>query len=378
MVRLKERFADLEKAFKEKTRELEEARARLAASIYGLSIGFLMVDNSHNIVLTNPAAGKILGFRDEQPAASTENVMEKVAEFEKRLAEILAGESPFTPKELVFGDKFLRLFPSPIVLMGIEESRTQTKGETIGAVVLVEDITEAKKLERAKDEFLAITSHEMRTPLTIIRGNSELLLEFLGDNPANAEVSKRIQRINVSSVRMINIVNDFLDLMRLESKEIEFKKEIFDLVPVVEEAVADFQSQAAEKQLTIALEKPPQMSSVFADRSRTQQVLVNIIGNAIQYTEKGGVKISFLEEEQEVKVFVADTGVGIEPAFQNTLFQKFQTIGKQFVRTKEYGSGLGLYISRLIADGMGCRIWLEKSVPGEGSVFAVGLPAAKG
>lgn len=376
--RLAELEADFERRLREKTREAEEARARLAASIYGLSIGFLMVDNDRNIVLTNPAAGKILGFHDPQSlVAGTENVLDRVTEFEKILAGILTEEKPFEPRELVFGSRFLKLFPSPIILIGIEASKAQTKGESIGAVVLVEDITEAKKLEMAKDEFLAISSHEMRTPLTIIRGNSELLLEgFMEGNSEISEVNKRVERIHSNSVRMLNIVNDFLDLMRLESGRIELKSEPFDVVPAVEEVIADLQGKAAKKRLTLKLAPPPPLPEVFADRSRAQQVLVNVIGNAIQYTESGGINVSFLAEGKEVKIFIADTGIGIEPGLQDTLFQKFQTIGKQFIHSKEYGSGLGLYISRLITDAMGGRIWLEESAPGKGSVFGIALPSS--
>lgn len=374
---LEELNALFDKKIKEKTRELQEARSRMAASIYGLSVGFLMLDNDRNIVLTNPATGKILGFRDEQDqAAGIEKVMGRVAEFEDYLAKILAGENPFKPKEFVFGGKFLKLFPSPIILWGIEESKAQ-RGETIGTAVLVEDITEAKKLDLAKDEFVAITSHEMRTPLTVIRGNSELLLELLGNQPRNADTVQRIERIHKNSIRMINIVNEFLDLMRLEGKQVEFKKESFDAVAVINEIMADMQEGAAKKKLAVTLEAPPSLPKVIADRGKTRQVLVNVIGNAIHYTEKGWIKIFLKHDGQMVDIFVADTGVGIEPEQQSTLFQKFHTISKQFIHSKEYGSGLGLYISRLIMDKVGGKIWLKESAPGKGSTFVISLPAAQ-
>ena len=361
----------------EKTRELQEARSRLVSSIRGLSVGFIMLDNSKSIRLANPAAAKLLGLSGEK--YSVEEVAKKLgegADFENHLNKSFAEKKPIEIKEISFGNKFLRLLFSPIVLLGPETEEPEEGGEKIiGVAILIEDITDAKRLEVSKNEFVAITSHEMRTPLTIIRGNAELLLELLGDDQRNKDAKARVTRIHESSMRMMEIVNDFLDLTRLEKNQIEFRGESFDIAVIAREVVEDLSGEAKKKNLGLGLEIPPPLPNVLADKERTRQVFTNVIGNAIHYTDKGEVKVSLQKDGDFVRARVADTGVGIEPDRHASIFQKFQAVGKRFIRSREYGSGLGLYIAHLIMDSMGGKIWLEKSAPGEGSVFAISFRA---
>lgn len=245
----------------------------------------------------------------------------------------------------------------------------------------VQKIAEQKLLSQSKNNFMAIASHEMRTPLTVIRGNAELMLQELKAKPENKEAIKSLSAIQRNSVRLLDIIHDFIDVMQLEESNIEVEKEEFDIVQLTRDVVADLGPVAAEKKLYIKLEEPPEpILMVVADPGKTRQVIVNLIGNAVHYTGVGGITITIAQVADPngrfMKVSVIDTGAGISSEGQKMLFQKFSTIQKTFLHTKEYGSGLGLYISKLFTEAMGGSIRLEKSVPKEGSTFAILLPIA--
>lgn len=243
-------------------------------------------------------------------------------------------------------------------------------------------IAEQKMLAQSKNNFMAIASHEMRTPLTVIRGDAELLLESIKPTPENTETIKFLSAIKRNSIRLLDILRDFIDAMHLEESAVELKKEWFDVVPLVKETVADLAHIAEEKKLRLTVEEPTsEIPFVFADMDKARQVIVNLVGNAIHYTERGSVTVSIEAVDEPngkfVKMKVADTGVGIPKDNQAMLFQKFSTVQKTFLRTKEYGSGLGLYIAKIFTEAMGGTVRLERSVPNEGSVFSMYLPVAR-
>ncbi len=251
----------------------------------------------------------------------------------------------------------------------------------IGAVILAEDITKQKELEQSKNSFLAIASHEMRTPLTVIRGNAELLLQTTEATQGNAEMIKFLSGIQRNSVRLLDIVHDFIDVMHMEEGSVGMDKGVFDPLNMLRDVVSDVTSIAEEKKLYILFEKPKSpIPNIIGDIDKTRQILGNLISNGIHYTTKGGITITVeavnAQQGKAVKICISDTGAGIPPESQGALFQKFSTVSKTFLHTKEYGSGLGLYISKMFVDAMGGSIWLDKSVPGKGSTFCVLLPAA--
>jgi signal transduction histidine kinase len=184
-----------------------------------------------------------------------------------------------------------------------------------------------------------------------------------------------IDAIQRSGVRLLGIVNDFLDLTALEEHKIAFKKKSFNLVDLAGEVVADFLGKAAAKSLSLTVVPPYEpLPEVLADRDRAREIIINLLGNAIQYTEKGGVTLSFKKGEGVVELSVTDTGAGIKPDDQKSLFQKFQTVSERFIHSKEYGSGMGLYISNLLAESMNGTVRLKESTQGIGSTFTATLP----
>jgi two-component system sensor histidine kinase BarA len=235
-------------------------------------------------------------------------------------------------------------------------------------------------MERVRDEFFAVASHELRTPLTAIRGNTSMIKQFyeklLQDDQNLAEM---IDDIHNSSVHLIDIVNDFLDVSKLEQNKVEYKMTAFDLGTLLTEALFDLETSAKDKGLDFGLvqsDKP--VSLVYADEGRTREVVYNLVGNAIKYTEAGSVKVWLTEEKGMVVVRVVDTGMGISQESQRLLFRKFQRAGEGFLtQNVVQGTGLGLYVSKLLVEGMGGEISLEKSESGVGSTFVFKLRMAE-
>jgi signal transduction histidine kinase len=267
--------------------------------------------------------------------------------------------------------KYYRVIATPM-----DDTGDVKPGRTL---VFVEDVTEQRLLDQAKNDFISIASHEMRTPLTIIRGNASLIRDDLAAVPNNIEMLSMASSIEGGSVRLMKIVNDFLDVIRLEDgvARLNLKMEIFDLVPIIQKVTADLQDLATKKDLTLTFRAPAvPVPLVQGDGERTEQVLINLTMNAIQYTDKGTITLSVETEGQYITCKVTDTGVGIDKESQQNLFNKFGTANRTFVRSKEYGSGLGLYICKLITDAMKGHVQLESSEPGVGSTFSFSLLVA--
>ncbi len=353
-----------------RTKELTEEQARLLAAINSLSFSFIIADMAHRVLLKNNAMTALFNLKDSDEI-SIDRVSELLgghfnvkSEVEKCLKESTVCEI----KEIVFGTKFLRGIVAPVL--------TQGTNETIGYVFLLEDITEAKVIERSREEFFAVASHELRTPLTAIRGNSEMIQDLYKDKIVDKDMSEMIADIHEASVRLIGIVNDFLDTSRLEQGKALFKKESADLLPIIRETCKEIEPLAKAKNLSLIFIEPKEvLPLVSTDQVRIKQAIGNLIDNAVKYTEKGTVTVTIEKMDGYVAVCVEDTGKGISPENQSLLFRKFQQAGEEMLsRDVTKSTGLGLYISKLVVEAMGGTIGLTKSAPGVGSTFRLTIP----
>jgi len=362
----KEHAEDLVKV---RTKELAEEKARLLASINSLGFGFVIAAIDGAILLKNPALSRILTFPEPPDRISDlSRALTGSFDLDTFCNETVARGVPGEKSDIVYGKQILRILCAPI--------NAEREAGAIGYVLLIEDITEAKVMQRSREEFFSIASHELRTPLTAIRGNTGLLLDTYKDRLPDPEMREMLEDINASSGRLITMVNDFLQVSRLEQGKIEIKRESFNLVPVIEEVVRSLTELAKQKGLTISY-APSELSLVRADVDRTEQVLENLVGNAIKFTEKGGITISAEQTDTEVIVRVKDTGIGISEQNQTLLFRKFQQAGEDtLARDNSQSTGLGLYISKLIMNSMGGKVVLEESQFGKGSTFSFTLPRA--
>ncbi|MDB5175564.1 MAG: two-component sensor histidine kinase [Candidatus Saccharibacteria bacterium] len=372
---LKHEKANVEKKIEVRTRELAEEQARLQASIDTLDLGFLMTLSDGSSILSNPAFLKICGFeelagnRHADLFSQLAHQLKASCNLKASVKKCLATGSPFTIDNLMINGRYIRILGSSIQMRKDHSS--------LGVVLLVEDMSESKMLERSKDEFVSIASHELRTPLTAIRGNLSLLRLFHADKFKDKETSEMMDDITDSVIRLISIVNQFLTTSRLEQKKTVFEFTAVDTADVIKGVVSDMELMASDKKLALSLAIPKDIHKVTADKSRLQGVLTNLIGNAIKYTDEGSVVVSAENTGKTVTFRVTDTGKGLSVDNQHLLFQKFQQATDNILtRDDSRSTGLGLYITKLMTEQMNGTVQLEKSELGKGSTFSLVLPAA--
>jgi len=238
---------------------------------------------------------------------------------------------------------------------------------------LTASLEELAEANRVKDDFLASMSHELRTPLNSIIGFSGILSQGLA-GPLNEEQQKQIVIIRESGERLLGLVNDVLDLSRIESGRVEVTVEEFDLVSLVTNMVETVGPMAEQKHLDLRVSSIDPLIPMWTDREKVGQIVLNLLSNAIKYTDKGSVLID-VEPSRDgltASVTVTDTGCGIQPEDIGGLFDRFATV-RGLVRRVEDGAGLGLSISRRLATLLGGTLAVE-STPGEGSTFTFRLP----
>jgi GAF domain-containing protein len=228
---------------------------------------------------------------------------------------------------------------------------------------------------RHKSQFLANMSHELRTPLNAILGYTELIQDGIyGDTPAR--ISEVLERVEQSGRHLLGLINAVLDLSKIEAGQLILALADYSIADVVQLAVGSVESLAAEKSLALRVDVAPDLPIVYGDERRISQVLLNLVGNAIKFTETGEIRVSASAANGSVVVSVSDTGPGIAAPDQDRIFEEFQQVDASSTRAKG-GTGLGLAIAKRIVELHGGRIWVE-STPGEGSTFTFSLPIRVG
>ncbi len=385
-VRSRDEIGVLSKNFNEMIRQLaathrslEAASIQLEASIEGLHQGFMLTDVSGNVVMANESAHKMM--QDQGPA---DKAKEHKAITIEAIVALLPAEIHLTTSieatikerksarfvNLALGGRFINLYLTPVVGDG---------AAAIGCVLLFEDVTEERILQRSRDEFFSIASHELRTPLTAIRGNTSMIQTYYPEVLKDPGMKEMVDDIHDSAIRLIEIVNDFLDVSRLEQKKVKFSLEAFPIENIIEKIIYELTGVSRDKKIYIKFDQKTlgNIPQVFADQNRTKQVIYNLVGNSMKFTEKGGVSIACQVKGNFLKVSVTDTGPGLSPESQQLLFHKFQqATSSTLTRDNTRGTGLGLYISKLLMEGMGGDVGLEWSEVGKGTTFSFTLPLA--
>ena len=223
-----------------------------------------------------------------------------------------------------------------------------------------------------KDEFVSIASHELRTPMTAIKGFTSMIME--GDY---GEISKNIldplKSIQISTDRLINLVNDLLNLSRIESGRLKMNLEDTDVCKIIKESVDALIPIAQSKNLKLILEINDDHVLAQTDTDKLRQIITNLVGNSLKFTDRGEIKTILKKEGDFVKVFVSDTGIGIPESEQNRIFGKFEQVTNSTIGRPQ-GTGLGLFICKMMVEKMGGVMKLEKSTEDKGSEFSFSLP----
>jgi signal transduction histidine kinase len=222
-----------------------------------------------------------------------------------------------------------------------------------------------------KSQFLANMSHELRTPLNAILGYTELILDNIyGDVPE--KIMEVLERLEKNGRHLLGLINDVLDLSKIEAGQLTLALNDYSMGEVVQTVFISVEALAAEKKLELKARVPQDLSMARGDEQRIAQVLLNLLGNAIKFTQEGEITVEVTDSDETFLVSVADTGSGLSEADQKTIFEEFQQADGSSTREKG-GSGLGLSISKKIVEMHGGRIWVESNV-GKGSTFRFTLP----
>lgn len=259
----------------------------------------------------------------------------------------------------------LMLAASGLLLAGLAEERVHVEKELALAKERAEDA------DRMKSAFLASMSHELRTPLNSIIGFTSLLAgELVG--PLNPEQRKQLGMVKASSLHLLDLVNDVLDISRIEAGQLEIRRTPFDPAASLDRCIHQISPAAKARGLTLALEAAPGVETIESDPRRFEQVVLNLLGNAVKFTESGAITVRCEVEGDSLVTSVADTGIGIGHEERDHLFRPFRQLDSGLSRRYE-GTGLGLAICKGLLDLLGGEISLE-SEPGRGSVFTFRLP----
>lgn len=343
-------------------RTLTEERNLSSAILGSMVEGVAVVNGTERLVFANHGFAEILGL--DVPPTSGSALVEVVRQTEliEAVRRVLRGE-PRVESEIVTGILRQRFFAATVAAVRAQE--------TTGAVVVLHDITELRKLERVRRDFVANVSHELRTPLTAIQGFAETLLGGAIDDPQNRV--RFLEIILEHSHRLARLTEDLLMLSKMDAERLELEFSRIGVAQFIESCVETVQHRAAERDLRISANMPQSLPDIAGDRRRLAEVLQNLLDNALQYTLPGGlIMVSAEAGEDEVVLTVSDTGIGIPRADQPRIFERFYRV--DVGRSREVGgTGLGLSIAKHLVDAHGGRIWVESEV-GRGSQFHFSVP----
>lgn len=330
----------------------EAQRIELETFLRETEDGVIVIGPDNRLLLINPAASEAFGVNQRNVAGLT---MESVI-FNGQVRGLFNG--PGRGGEIQLEDG--RVFNAHV-----------TSIASVGRALMMQDITHLKKLDRIKSEFVTAVSHDLRSPLTAILGYVDLIQR---GGPVNEQQGEFIARVR-QSVHAINaLITDLLDLGRIEAG-FDTQKEPTSLAAIARYAVDAFQPQADAKQQTFIVSLPEGLPRVFANTLRLRQMVANLLDNAVKYTPPGGkVRVSVMADGDQLILMVSDGGIGIAPADQPYIFDKFYRASN--VRVGYAGTGLGLSIVKSIVEAHGGRIWLDSKL-NQGTTFTVVLPKHK-
>jgi signal transduction histidine kinase len=236
-------------------------------------------------------------------------------------------------------------------------------------------LTQLRELDRLKSSFLANMSHELRTPLNSILGFTDVIMEGL-DGPLTEHMDADLRLIQKNGQHLLHLINDVLDMAKIEAGRMNLNPESFKAAEVMEEVTSITSALAGEKNLSLFIDENADRDvKIYADRTRLRQVLINLVNNSIKFTEQGSVLLNVSPmDSSRVLITVKDTGIGIPHEKLEAVFQEFTQVDTSTTR-KVGGTGLGLPISRRLVEMHGGRLWADSAgIPGEGSTFFVELP----
>ena len=339
---------------------ISSERNTLATVLTTMADGTLIVDQRGKVVQANRSAASILGCSISSMEGKSYVEVLRDYELSAVLQRCLRQSTPESGAvEVEPGRRFVRIMATPL------------KGKHEGVLALLQDLTEIRRVETVRRDFVTNVSHELRTPLASLKALVETLEEGAIGEP---EVARDfLSKMHVELDGLTQMVTELLELSRIESGKATLSTKPLDVAPLVQEAADRLMAQADRAGLRLSAQLPPQLPKVMAHRERIQQVLVNLIHNAIKFTPVDGeITVGARQEGDWILISVADTGVGISPENLPRIFERFYKADRS---RSGGGTGLGLAIAKHVVEAHGGRIWAE-SIEGRGSTFTFSLPLA--
>lgn len=360
-----------------KTKTIDELHTTSQFNIYSGNIisqmnqGVVYIDQDHVIRLTNQYAEQ---FFDSSPIGKP---------YQQGLHVQLNGAVEYSLFEAAFAGK-TQILPDNFEIVS-QRGKTPISGSIVpirtkdtsvtGAVIFV-FADNSQNVSRINDEraFFSSAAHELRTPLTVIRMTVGFLLKQF-DTFSREKIIEHLKRTDESAERLVKLVNDFLNVSRLQQGRIEANNKPFDMIKLTNEVISELAPLAKERKLFINHESSDaEYRIVVGDIAKAKEVLINLISNGIKYTIRGGLTVSHQANTTTLLTKITDTGNGIPQDYQSILFKRFSQVGSARLQSTEKSSGLGLYISKKLAKLMRGDVYLETSEPGKGSTFTFMLP----
>jgi two-component system phosphate regulon sensor histidine kinase PhoR len=348
-------------------RAVEGERERLAAVLSHMADGLVIADQHGVVRLINPVAARLLQTAPER--AEGRSVMAVVRDYE--LAAMVdqavssADRAVGRPRLIELGARGQR---RAVQAMASRIPGGESTGQQV--LLILQDVTELRQAETVRREFVANVSHELRTPVAALKA----LVETLQDGALGEPDVARdfLARMHVEVDGLAQLVEELLELSRIESGRVALRLQPMDLASVVATAVERLRPQAERQGLNVAVDLPSDLPTVQADSERIQQVIVNLVHNAVKFTPPGGrIAVTAERGNGEVAVSVADTGAGISPDALARLFERFYKADRA---RASGGTGLGLAIAKHLVQAHGGRIWAESPGEGQGATFTFALP----
>jgi len=345
-------------------RKLKQGKERILEVINGFHDGVLVFDKENKLFLINPQAELIFEKNSKEVIGKTTLELTKIPNFKSVLNFLKEKEEKIFKKEIPMKKNLiLEVTITPLI----------KNNEKIGTLIILHDVTREKEIERIKSEFVTLSAHQLRTPLSAIKWSLKMLLD--GDlGELKKDQRDFIEKTYKSNERMISLINDLLNITRIEEGRHIYQFLFCDFLEIVQSVIDYFKEEIEKKKIQFEFRKPTQkLPKILADEEKLKLAIENLLNNAMRYTFPGGkivISINLLEKEVEFKI--EDTGIGIPKDEQPRVFTKFFR-GVNAIRLETEGSGLGLFVTKNIIEAHGGKIAF-KSEEGKGSIFYFVLP----
>lgn len=350
----------------EARRQALEERDKTLSIINNFADGLIVFDKENNLSLINPQAENLFGIETKEIIGKS---ILKLGSF-----------SPLRPLVKLLGKEIKGVFRKELkiqenLILEISTISIMKEMEKMGTLVILHDVTREKIVEKLKTEFVSIAAHQLRTPLSVIKWSLSLLKE---EKMTKREERDLFEKVFLSNERMIKLINDLLNVTRIEEGRYLYSPELKDAVEILKESIQAPKEEAERRGIQFKLSPPKEkVPKIKVDEEKIILAIQNIVGNAIHYTEPGGeviISLKYDKEKKEILFKVRDTGIGIPKHQQQRVFQKFFR-GENVMKMETEGTGLGLFITKNVIEAHGGKIWF-KSEEGKGTTFYFTLPVS--